>query len=289
MDAGIRESMWLAADPERARDLDEQRQAAIARTQQAEYERLASARPAGLDAYRDLGWRARLARTWLVIVAGLTVLLAVLDVARLNLMSGKTLADVDLDLLQRIDDSDHSLRLVGIILLCAYAFSSAFFAAWTFRAYKNTTALGAQRPRFGAGWAIGGWFVPVLSLWRPKQIVNDIWRTSDPDDPAVLRPDQWRDSRTSALLGWWWGLLIVSNLVGRIGARMSTNTIEQDLTSTRWDLAFCLLTIAAAALAILVVTRITQRQQARAANLRELPAKPPVSDSPPTVATAPVT
>jgi hypothetical protein len=289
MDAGIRERNWFSSHPERAKQEEELREAAIARTRQAEYQRLASARPAGLDAYRDLGWRARLARTWLVIVAALTALAAVLDIARLNLLSGKTLADVDLDLVQRIDDSDHTLNLVSIVLLCAYAFSAAFFAAWTFRAYKNTTALGAQRPRFGAGWAIGGWFVPFLSLWRPKQIVDDIWRTSGPDDPAVLRPDQWRDTRTSALLGWWWALFIISNIVGRISARMPTNTIKQDRTSTTWDVAFSLLTIAAAVLAILVVTRITARQQARADNLRDLPPKPSVSDSPPTAATAPAT
>src|SRR5215213_2684690 len=32
--------------------------------------------------------------------------------------------------------------------------------------------------RYGTGWALGSWFVPILNAWRPKQIINDIWHQS---------------------------------------------------------------------------------------------------------------
>ena len=35
--------------------------------------------------------------------------------------------------------------------------------------------------RYGTGWAIGAWFIPIFNLFRPKQIANDIDRASAPD------------------------------------------------------------------------------------------------------------
>lgn len=264
------------------------REAAIARTRQAELERLATAQPADLGAYRDVSWRARLARGWLVIVAALTLLGATLEIGHLKLVAGKTTADLDLAFAQRVDDSNATLGIVYIITFCAYLFSAAFFAAWTFRAYKNITALGAQGPRFGPGWAIGGWFTPILNLWRPKQIVDDIWRASDPSAPSVLPPDQWRVRPTPLLLTWWWLFYIAGGVADRLSARQPIDTIEHDRVATTYGLGASILTLVAAGLAFLVVTRVTNRQRDRADRLRTLPAKP-VSDSPQTAATAPAT
>jgi hypothetical protein len=285
MDAGNREKAWFGSNPEQARVEEEQRQAAIARTERAEYQRLASAQPAGLDAYRDVAWRARLARAWLVIVAALTLLGAVLEISHLRLLSGKATADLDLELAQRVDDSNATLGVVYLVTLCALLFSAVFFISWTYRSYRNMTALGADRPRYGAGWAIGAWFVPFLGMWRPKEIINDIWRTSEPDDRAVLRPDQWRDRAVPGWLALWWGLYLCSAFADRLSARLGTDTIEHDRTATTWSLIASVLTIASAGLAYLVVTRITARQRARAAALEALPTTP-VSGSPPRAATA---
>jgi hypothetical protein len=288
MEAGNRERAWFSSRPEQAAEEERLREAAIARTKEAEEKRLASARPAGLDAYRDVSWRARLARGWLVIVAALTLLGATLEIGHLKLIAGKTASDLDFAFAQRVDDSNATVGIVYIVTFCAYLFSAAFFAAWTYRAYKNITALGAQRPRFGPGWAIGGWFVPILGLWRPKQIVDDIWRSSDPAAPAVMPPDRWHGLRTPALLAWWWLFYIAGSVADRLSARQPSDTIEHDRLATTYALAASILTIIAAGLAFLVVTRVTARQRARADALRALPAAP-VSDSPRTAATAPAT
>ncbi len=71
------------------------------------------------------------------------------------------------------------------------------------RAYANGPALGLHDPRFGKGWAIGAWFVPILNLFRPKQIANDIWRGSDSALPAHAS-DSWYNRPTPVLLAWWW-------------------------------------------------------------------------------------
>jgi Domain of unknown function (DUF4328) len=57
------------------------------------------------------------------------------------------------------------------------------FIAWFSRAYQNIERLGARDLRVKHGGAIWSWFVPILGLIRPKQIMNDIWRASDPALP----------------------------------------------------------------------------------------------------------
>lgn len=141
---------------------------------------------------------------------------------------------------------------------------SAFFVAavvvwlrWFHRAYVNVAAVGGQQ-RYGTGWAIGAWFVPILNLFRPKQIANDIWEAGG--------------RRPGALLGWWWALWLLSGLFTR--AVLSTpDTPEELRTQDGADIAASVLAIAAVPLACLIAVRATQRlRAAREARVAEAPA-----------------
>ena len=79
--------------------------------------------------------------------------------------------------------------------------------AWTNRLYLNLPALGVE-PRFALGWAIGGWFVPIMNFWRPKQVIDDIWRGTAPDHST-------RGSKTavSPLLHVWWAVWLFGLLL----------------------------------------------------------------------------
>ena len=47
------------------------------------------------------------------------------------------------------------------------------------------------------GWVVWGWIVPIMSLFRPKQIVNDLHAATEyPAHPA---------SPARAVVNWWWG------------------------------------------------------------------------------------
>lgn len=88
----------------------------------------------------------------------------------------------------------------GMVLISAWA-----FIAWFFQAYKNLTRLGVENRRFANGWAIGGWFIPIFNLIRPKLIADDLWRGSEPGvDTAAL----WRLGPIPKLVNWWWGLFV---------------------------------------------------------------------------------
>ncbi len=61
------------------------------------------------------------------------------------------------------------------------------FIVWMFRAAKNNEALGRSNARFGPGWSIGSWFIPIANLVIPVLIVQDLWRGAMPRVPAATR------------------------------------------------------------------------------------------------------
>lgn len=51
------------------------------------------------------------------------------------------------------------------------------FLAWFRRARINAEGRGWHQ-RFARGWTLWGWIVPVVSLWIPLQVMDDIWQAS---------------------------------------------------------------------------------------------------------------
>jgi F0F1-type ATP synthase assembly protein I len=163
--------------------------------------------------------------------------------------------------LNEANASDHRQAVMGVIQIGLVVVTAIVFIRWFRRAYENVEALGGER-RFGAGWAIGAWFVPILNLWRPKQIANDLWRTSDPDHPNENRAD----APVSSVLSLWWILFLVSNWISQVAGRIafSGNTAHELKSSTAAFLFADAVDIIAAVLAITVVLKLTARQEQRA-------------------------
>ena len=171
--------------------------------------RTESPAPPPLRAYRSPRGLATVVR-WLLVAS---ILLAGADAAanaQAARLIGQLQSDANLVTLSMLESSD--LRVGAMALLDVVVFLTAFgfLIAWTNRAYRNLPALGANDLRFTPGWAVGGWFVPFLNFVRPKQIMNDIWRGSSPEDYSG---DDWRGRSVTPLLHWWWGLWIVGGLL----------------------------------------------------------------------------
>jgi hypothetical protein len=173
-----------------------------------------------------------------------------------------------------LEASDSRVVLLGLLQGVAYLVAAVLFIRWFHRAYRNLDVLGSRR-RHGTGWAIGGWFVPILALFRPKQIMNDIWRGTEP------APGAGSAGAAPLLLLWWLGFLLATT-TSQIVVR---STVVEDGTMEqlrRADLAFIgcdVLDAAVAILAILVVRRTTDRMEAYARNRAAAP--PPASFGPP--------
>ena len=193
----------------------------------------------------------------LVLLLVLGVLSVFIDVGLL--LSGET----RLDGLVRLTGGDPGSVYAVLFLLRGLAglFCAVAFLLWLRRAYGNLPALGVPRLRFGPAWSIGAWFVPILNFFRPKQIVDDVWRGSDPSAPRAFE-DGWTGRPVPALLHWWWALWLLSSLLGVLPSLLYGN--DPDLIgSAGLILADDVLQLAPNVLAILVVRSLTTRQQQR--------------------------
>ena len=177
--------------------------------------------------------------------------------------------------------SDDRVVATGLLQMACYVLCMVAFLAWYGRAYRNLSRLGARGLRWSNGWAIAYWFIPIANLFRPKQVVNDIWRASDPDLPKGAG---W-GGRVPAVIHWWWALWLISSFAERILFSRSMEAgdspsefVSLSQTYIVWDL----IDVIPAALAFLVVRKITARQEERRRRFErgELPAYTPAPPEP---------
>ena len=172
---------------------------------------------------------------------------------------------VTLSDLQSADDRVHTMALLAV---ASYVVTGIVFVVWFQRCYKNANALGASHLRFSSGWAAGAWFVPFLNFVRPKQIADDIWKSTDPEAPWPPS-GSWLANPVPLLIHLWWALFIAGAVVARIVASRAgnSNSLSEIRTLDRVAAAGQIVTVAGAILAALVVRAMTARAEQRATRL----------------------
>jgi hypothetical protein len=131
------------------------------------------------------------------------------------------------------------------------------FLKWIYRAYKNIQGFGAEGLRFSPGWAVGYYFIPILSLIRPVQVMSEIWRASDDPRNWPQRPGSW-------LIVSWWTLFLIYTGVTQVSLEIAI----QASTNDQWTLAAVLaiagdlFSIPLSIAALRLVTEVYRRQKA---------------------------
>lgn len=159
--------------------------------------------------------------------------------------------------------NDELYAATGLAMLIVYLIVGVLSLVWLFRARDNAEAASPLPHRRSKVWLVLGWIVPVVSLWFPKQIMDDIWRSSDPATPAsATSPD---GLRNPGLVTSWWALWLISNVVGMVFFRMTLDatTLADIRSAAIFDAVTTPFTLAAALLFALVVWRISEFQEAR--------------------------
>jgi hypothetical protein len=226
-----------------------------------------SAPDIGFERYQPLSPRARWARIALVTMIAADVIAVLSGLREYILLERLETEVVDA---AELEASDRRQRVVAISQFAVFLFAAIFFIRWLHRAYANIVPLGAQYPRYSTGTAIWSWFVPILNLWRPKQVANDVWRASDPEAP-VDQGDSWQQKDPPILYAVWWLGWVVLNFAYNIDFRiyLRAETLEELQFSSLFTVATDSASVPVALLAIAVVHRTTERQEARAERLRE--------------------
>jgi hypothetical protein len=238
----------------------------------------AGAMPSSARGYSDPGGVAEMVRVALVVNAVVSLLVAVFAMSYLSALGGVggsgfgTLGDIQ-SAAQRLEVGDG-------ISFWAWVLCAAGFVVWTHRTYRNLGALGASGQRFRSGWAIGGWFVPILAVWRPKQILNDTWRATDRDLPADADRDVWGGRSTPLLMTAWWVLWIVGAFAERVSVQLGSNSLDSARTTLGIRVGGGVCLAAAAVLGVWFVGALTERQQERARQLSGLGSFGPATVAP---------
>jgi hypothetical protein len=178
-------------------------------------------------------------KVMLWISLGISILSMLSDFMQMTLLSAGSFSQA------KAESNDIRQRIIGLLYLATFIVTGITFLKWIYRANSNCHGFGAQGMKFSPGWSIGCYFIPILNFYRPYQAMKEIWRVSK-------NPSNWQKERGSALLGWWFGLWLISAFVGQLNFRMSmkANTVSSLKESTTVsiisgviDIPLCIVTV----------------------------------------------
>ncbi|MDR2384617.1 MAG: DUF4328 domain-containing protein [Tannerella sp.] len=122
--------------------------------------------------------------------------------------------------------NDSREQIIGIIYLVAYVISCITFIMWFRRAYYNLHQR-ISTLSYSEGWAAGCWFVPIVNLYLPYQIMKELYvETKELLSQKGLAE---KVGYTTAYLEWWWILWIIDGVLEYVVFRFSPKIDELDL------------------------------------------------------------
>ncbi len=141
------------------------------------------------------------------------------------------------------------------------------------------------------GWTAGGWLIPIFNLFKPFQVISEIYKVGATNYTA---PEGWKhESGSGALLGWWifW---IIAHLITwtMFRATMSSNfgestTIQSAIIATQTQAWICLISLAVAGMWFWVGSLLTQRLLERRSLSADSP-QPQIKPQSPMSSSAPI-
>ena len=155
--------------------------------------------------------------------------------------------------------------LAQLVLIIATAI---VFLRWLAHAVSFGSSISRVPLRWRASTAVWSFFMPVVSLWRPYQVIRDLNELLAPDavpepapQPILDGSGGYREVRMKVppppralphvSIGAWWGAFIIARVIGRVTDSPGT------------DSAGTVLTVISAALAVFVVRAIDARMAER--------------------------
>lgn len=127
--------------------------------------------------------------------------------------------------------NDTREQIIGIVYVIAYIISAVTFIQWFRRAYFNLH-LKINHLSQTEGWAAGSWFVPIVNLYRPYQIMKELYQETK--ELLTKKGLSINQNFTTGSLGLWWTLWIISNIIGQFVFRysMKAESIDELTVST---------------------------------------------------------
>ena len=137
---------------------------------------------------------------------------------------------------------DDELSFQNILITFSQFFSAIIFLTgviiyfvWVRRAYRNLNTLQSKPNEYSSAWAIGSYFVPIVNLFRPYTIMQEIWFGSQPEYKLEDESDYEFQDRinSTTFLKIWWATFLIDGFANNLFFRMSwkADTAQKLLTS----------------------------------------------------------
>ncbi len=161
---------------------------------------------------------------------------------------------------------DH-VRTTFILVYVCRLLTAAVLITWMYRCHQNLTALGHATLDSKPIWVVVCWFVPIMNLFCPYQVMQEIWWRSDPN-ATDAEPD-----RSTPLVTSWWLTWLAAIALATWGNRLDQH--RDTASDMAWTAGIYLLhffaTIAAAFLLISIIAKVNRRQIERFLALEAAP------------------
>lgn len=118
--------------------------------------------------------------------------------------------------------NDMREKVIAIAYLIVYIIYGISFIMWFRRAYFNLH-LKVDHLSFSEGWAAGCWFVPFINLYRPYQIMKELYEKTR--SFLMNRDETVQIDLNITIVGIWWVLFIINAFIGQFVFRFSQNVV----------------------------------------------------------------
>lgn len=124
------------------------------------------------------------------------------------------------------ETADAFAQPAAIAQLLALLVSITLVGRWIMRVNANAHTV-SDTVSMSPGWNVGYFFVPIMNFWKPFQGVRESWQASvAPHDPASVA--------APAMMRWWWGLWLATNILGNASFRISMRGGTDGLIAGSW-------------------------------------------------------
>ena len=155
---------------------------------------------------------------WLVILSIATIVIALINTGAFFALNYQT-RDAQLQSIDLV------FLIIAAIILAIEIVALIVTLYWFYRANKNIHAFGAKEvssPIMAVVW----WFIPILDLWKPHSVAQQIWKASNPQI-ILSNGIEWKNSPRSNIIILWWVLFLLSIFIGIAGEFITPPESEQ--------------------------------------------------------------
>lgn len=176
----------------------------------------------------------------------------------------KTYQDGPVRDVERLDRADLISGSLGILAALALLAAATVYIVWLWRVRWNAEMFCRGEHRFTRGWVLGSWICPVVNLWYPKWVVDDVVAASDSRTPPHL--ETLRGIPGTRLVWAWWLAWVVGLVLDNVAQRsvldgapelgdLFTNAVLSSISAVS--------TTVAAVLAVSIIRRVNDLQTSR--------------------------